>query len=198
MSNNKYVSSSARLSIIAAVSALAIAIPAAASAQSQGSQLDARWQPWIGCWRPAPPMSNGATAYSPPRNNDPPLVCIVPGNDANAPSSVDVVTIAQGKVVAQDTINADGRSIVRSKDHCQGDESAAWSADGHRLYVTSDYTCPGGIKRTSSGLFAISPTGDWVNVQSVNANGNKGVTTLRYSDAGRPASTWAPVTGCPF
>jgi hypothetical protein len=163
------------------------ALPTAQPAQPvQRAQVDARWQPWIGCWQPAPPQRSGPATFSAPRRSNAPLVCIVPTQNGQ-PSSVSVVTIEKGKVVAQDTIVADGQSIAHSKDHCDGVESASWSPDGHRLYVTSDYTCPGNLKRTSSGLFAIAPNGDWVNVQSVDASGRKGVSTLRYADAGRPS-----------
>lgn len=184
----KKLFSRAPLFIATAATAISLGIPAMIRAQQapQSAQLDARWQPWIGCWRPAPPQQSGPASFSVPRNSDAPLVCVVPG-DPGQPSSVSVVTIAKGKVVARDTIVANGQSISHSKDHCDGIESASWSPDGHRLYVTSDYTCPGNVKRTSSGLFAISPSGEWVNVQSVDASGRKGVSTLRYADAGRPS-----------
>jgi hypothetical protein len=115
-------------------------------------------------------------------------VCVVPATGTAASSDVNVFTVADGKIVTRDTIDATGKSIARSKDDCNGVESANWSADGRRLYVSSDFTCPGGLKRTSSGLFAMSPRGEWVNVQGVDAAGNKGVQTVRYSDAGNPAT----------
>ncbi len=156
---------------------------------SQTAQLDARWQPWIGCWRPAAPPSVDPISYSTtPRSSDAPLVCVIPASGGNTSSSVNVVTVKDGKIVSRDTIVATGSNVARSKDGCSGIESAKWSADGHRLYVSSDFTCPGGLKRTSSGLFAISPQGQWVNVQSVNASGTTAVRTLRYSDAGVPSS----------
>src|SRR6185437_8544293 len=96
-------------------------------------------------------------------------------SSGNTASSVNVLTVKDGKTVARDTIVATGSNVARSKDGCNGTESAKWSADGHRLYVSSDFTCPGALKRTSSGLFAISPQGQWVNVQSVNASGTTAV-----------------------
>lgn len=177
---------------IAAATAISLGVSSLARAQqssqsAQPAQLDARWQPWVGCWRPAPPQQSGPASFSAPRDSNAPLVCMVPTDDGQ-PASVNVVTVAKGKIVAQDTIVANGQSISHRKDHCDGVESASWSPDGRRLYVTSDYACPGNVKRTSSGLFAISPSGEWVNVQSVDANGTKGVSTLRYTDAGRPSN----------
>jgi hypothetical protein len=165
---------------------LVAVMPSAASAQ-----LDARWQPWVGCWQPAAaPQASGASLNSPRSTNtgNTSLVCVIPTIGSDASSSVSVVTIADGKVVARDTISATGQNVARSKDGCTGVESANWSADGHRVYVSSDFTCPGNLKRTSSGIFAISPNGEWVNVQGVNTAGNKGVRTLRYADAGIPST----------
>jgi len=174
---------------------LVAAMPSAASAQ-----LDARWQPWVGCWQPAQLQSSAASLTSPRTGaagnaGGAPLVCVIPTTGSGASSGVSVVTIADGRIVARDTISATGQSFARSEDGCIGVESANWSADGHRVYVSSDFTCPGDLKRTSSGIFAMSPNGEWVNVQGVNTAGNKGVRTLRYTDAGIPSTLPGEVAG---
>ena len=125
--------------------------------------------------------------FSLPPNTDAPLVCIVPTRDAAATSSVYVLTVAHDTIAARDSISATGSNIARTKDDCTGVENAAWSPDGHRLYLTSNFTCPGDLKRTTSGMFAMSPRGDWVNVQGVTAGGNTAVHTLHYTDAGIPS-----------
>lgn len=198
MRSHKYVGTHTQLTTqlttlfaaVALISSAPITLGAQSTAQlSQATQLDARWQPWVGCWRPAPPPSADAVSYSTTaRSSDAPLVCVIPASGENATSSVNVVTVKDGKLTARDTIVANGSSVTRSKDGCNGTENAKWSADGHRLYVSSDFTCPGGLERKSSGLFAITPQGQWVNVQSVNASGSTAVRTLRYSDAGTPSS----------
>jgi hypothetical protein len=176
-----------RLTLAAAAVAGAafFALAPAGFAQSS-STLDARWQPWIGCWKAAAAPHNAAISFSRSADPVPPVVCVIPSGAASARSGVEVVTVTDGKIVARDTIDPNGRSVLRSKDGCTGTENASWSANGHRLYVSSDFTCPGGVKRTSAGIFAIAPNGDWVNVQGVDAAGAKGVRTLRYSDAGIP------------
>lgn len=193
MFTHKYLHGRAQLSKFAATAAVAcgfaVTLPAVAASQQPAPrvlQLDARWQPWVGCWRPAAPQMPGVT-FSAPRSGDAPLVCVVPAADMTSSSSVNVVTVANGKIVSTDTIDATGQKVARSKDGCTGVERAEWSTDGRRLYVSSDFTCPGNLKRTSSGLFAMSPQGDWVNIQSVDAGGNQGVHTLHYTDAGIPS-----------
>ena len=195
---NRHVMSATRYMVskgaLLAASAVVVATPVVVAAQqpaeyqaAQLSHVDARWQPWIGCWRPAAPQTPGMT-FSLPRNIDAPLVCIIPTKDAAATSSVYVLTVAHDTIAARDSIDVTGRDIARTKDDCTGVENAAWSPDGHRLYLTSDFTCPGNLKRTTSGLFTMSPRGDWVNVQGVTAGGNTAVHTLHYTDAGVPST----------
>jgi hypothetical protein len=185
-----------RVATVVAAVGIAFSTPLVAASQQSATrqaEVDSRWQPWIGCWQAAAPQMDGIT-FSQPRTDDASLVCVVPstGSDAAA-SSVNVLTVAKGKIVSRDTIEATGRQVARTRDACNGVEDAAWSADGHRLYVSSDFSCPGNLKRTSSGLFAISPAGQWVNVQEVNAGGNKGVRTLRYVPAAASAEVPAEI-----
>lgn len=162
-------------------------VPELAEGVRPGMQPDGRWQPWLGCWKPEAPGSDGMAAVT-SSGSDVPLVCVIPANDANAESSVNIVTVKDGKVVARDTITVTGQNVARTKQGCNGVEKASWSADGHRLYLTSDFTCSGGVERTSSGLFAISPNGEWVSVQAVDAGGNTGVRAVHYADAGVPST----------
>ncbi|MGI8546848.1 MAG: hypothetical protein ACR2M1_05860 [Gemmatimonadaceae bacterium] len=111
---------------------------------------------------------------------------MVPASDAQS-SGVDVATVADGKIVARERIDATSQKYARTRDGCNGVESADWSADGRRVYLRSDYTCPGSIRRTSTGVFAISPAGEWVDVEGIATGAGKGVRTLRYDDAGAPA-----------
>jgi hypothetical protein len=200
MRSHKYVIRHTQIATVFAAVAIGVGAPSAAWTQqasqaSASAQLDARWQPWIGCWRPAaPPSADGVSYSTTPRSSDAPLVCVIPASNERASSSVNVLTVKDGKIVSRDTITVTGANVARSKDGCNGTESAKWSADGHRLYVGSEFTCPGGLKRTSSGLFAISPQGQWVNVQSVTASGSNAVRTLRYSDAGMPGTVPSEIT----
>jgi hypothetical protein len=189
-------SGSGRVGLTSVLTFATLVLAGSSSAWAQASassQLDARWQPWIGCWQPAPPPSPDGATFSLPRNSNAPIVCVAPSTDARAASSVDVVTIANGKVESRDAIDASGQSVSRSKQGCNGVESANWSANGRRLYMTSDFDCPGGLKRVTSGLFAISPGGDWINVQSVKANGSSGITVLHYNSVATPSAAPADV-----
>ena len=179
-------------SALLSFSAVAVAQGAQSARSAQSAQLDARWQPWIGCWQPVA-QQRSAITFSSPRSAAA-LVCISPATDVSRPSTIDVLTVADGKIATRDSIDASGRAVARTKDGCTGVEKAIWSEDGHRLFTTSDFTCPGGIKRTSSGIFAMSPDGEWSNVQGVKTGGTDGIRTLRYSDAGTPSTLPAEIS----
>ncbi len=166
---------------VAMVIAFAVIAAMPASGSAQTSRLDPRWQPWIGCWQP-----DSRQQQLPSLNT--PLVCVIPATSVPASAGVDIATIVNGKIVERDYIDANGRSSARTRQGCNSVESADWSADGERVYTRSSYLCAGGTKRTSTGVFAMSPDGEWMDVQGISTQGGKGVRTLRYRDAGIPAS----------
>jgi hypothetical protein len=171
---------------------LALTLPAALSAQS--APADPRWQGWIGCWRPAPapstPDDQAASLGIPAVDANAPLLCVVPAEGASA---VEMVTVADGRVVARETIDASGAQLSRERDGCAGVESARWSADARRVYLTSKFTCPGDLERTSKGLLAISTEGELLDVQGVSTGSGKSVRVARYRDAGAPATLPASI-----
>lgn len=161
---------SRRLTAAGALLAGAAWLGAAAPAFAQGGLSDARWQAWIGCWQPAdlPSAGGGARAL---------LVCVVPVAGSTA---VDIVTVADTLVVAREPVDAAPERRTIARDGCQGWASAEWSGDARRVYLRSAYTCGGGIERRSSGLMAMSPRGEWLDVQAVTSGNRTGVRTVRY------------------
>ncbi len=160
--------------VMAAVACAAFPLTGSA----QGTQADARWQPWTGCWQPEVPRG---LVSSRARASDAPVVCVVPMTSSAVGSAASVVTLNGGKIVAVDTLVASGDKRARSNDGCAGVERARWASDGHRLYLNSDLTCAGGTKRTSAGMFAMTPNGEWVNVEALNAGGARAVRVVHYA-----------------
>jgi hypothetical protein len=160
------------LAVAAGVIVLA-ATPAAA--QPSGAGLVPSWQAWIGCWTTAPGVDATVAA--------PPLVCITPTSDR---SVVDVTTLSGQKVVSAQRIDASGREQPISATGCTGTQQARWSADGRRVYLNSTATC-GGVQRKMTGILAMTPTGDWLDVQGIAAGEGENVRVARYRDAGVPS-----------
>lgn len=141
--------------------------------QAQSTGYDPRWQAWLGCWRPAEARLTGSSPY----------VCVIPGSRS---SSIAVVTISNGKEISRQRIEATGQQRPITEDGCSGWESAQWSSDSRRIYMRSEVTCPGALRRTSSGILAISGGGEWLDVEVVRAGNGSGLAVARYQDAGSP------------
>lgn len=149
--------------------------------RAQSTGADTRWQAWLGCWQPAEARLTGQSLY----------VCVIPSSGS---SSVSVVSISDGKEISRERIEASGRQLPIAKDGCSGWESAQWSSDSRRIYVQSEVTCPGALRRTSSGILAISGTGEWLDVQVVRAGDGSGLAVARYRDVDMPATIPAEIS----
>lgn len=148
-----------------------------ASAGASAQQSTTRWQGWIGCWSSVAPA--GVTAPS-----SSPLVCITPTADANV---VDVATVANDSVLSTQRIDASGRERPMEAKGCVGTQQAQFSADGRRVYLKAVANC-GGVQRTTSGILAVTSTGQWLDVQGVSAGDAERVRVARYRDAGLPSA----------
>lgn len=174
------------------VAGLLVALAASVSSlPAQSSAVDPRWQGWLGCWRPAAAPLPGETDSlgTPLVDVYAPLLCVVPSGE----SSVDMITVADGKVLARETIDASGTDRSRVRDGCTGTESARWSDDARRVYLKSEYACPGALTRRSNGVLAISTEGELLDVQGVATGAGKQVRVARYRDAGVPQSLPATI-----
>jgi uncharacterized membrane protein YgcG len=146
------------------------------SAAAQGRvSADARWLGWIDCWQPvAAPTSTVSMV------GQAPAICVVP---AAGTSAVDLVSIVDGAIVSRARIEATGSQTPLDSEGCDGWKSAEWSAGGARLYLRSESTCEGGLKRSSTGMLSmVSPT-EWIDVQSVTVGDRTAVRVLRYGQA---------------
>ena len=162
---------------------LVAAAPARTQLPQSAPQVDPRWEAWLGCWQPmsGPAKVAGDTTSAP-------LVCVIP---AVGSAGVDVATIADGKVVTRERIEATAEQRTVTRDGCSGWESAQFAAQGQRVFLTAEYTCPGDLKRTTDELMAITPDGEWLDVRGAAVRGlPEGVRVLRYRQA--PGSAAVP------
>src|SRR5688572_27446930 len=172
MTTQRHVSSKSGRMIVAAV--LLLGSAAAAGAQStQLAAADARWTPWVGCWQPS--ARDAAAAQAP--NKAAPVVCFVP---AAGNATVDLVTVNDGTAGTPERVDANGSRREVSRDGCNGWETAEFSPDAKRIYLKSEHQCAGNRMRTSTGLMSITPTGEWLDVQSVKVDANSGVRVVHY------------------
>ncbi len=128
---------------------------------------DARWSAWLGCWRP-----ESMDGVAPPAH----VICVLPGVDAG----VSIATIANGRIVSEQVVVADGSRRAVNEGGCSGFESATWSQDGRRVFMKSELNCGSDINRTSSGVLALVSTASYVDVQTVEVAGERAARTVRY------------------
>jgi hypothetical protein len=165
---------------------LAVAIAAcalsstAAQAQRKNAQptVDARWLPYIGCWSRTADASASAA-----------LTCVKPG----AGSSADIITVTNGTIDSREHLVVDAQPHAIDKDGCSGTQTATWASSGNRIYVGSAYTCGNSLRGRSTRMFAILPSGVWLEVRDVHAGGGWVETVTRFHDAGLPTSVPADI-----
>src|SRR5207253_2157708 len=137
------------------------------------SAVDARWQPWLGCWQPSQSGVVGESSTAGLSLNG--TVCVVP-----AGNGVDIVNIGDGKISERRHIDASGMQQPIAKEGCSGWQRAQWSSDERRVYLRSEFTCGGTVQRTVNGMIAMTRTGEWLDVQGIGAAQNEVVLTTRY------------------
>jgi hypothetical protein len=172
-----------------AVLGLVAVAASAANAQQAGAQQAGdgpKWRGWIGCWAPVAAPQVGVSESSEQQM----LVCITPTGN---PETVDVSTVANGKVVSYQKLDASGREQPVTAKGCSGTQRASWSTDERRLYLRSATTCDG-LRSATSAILSMTATGEWLDVRGVNVYGDENVRVARYRDAGRPSNLPVEVT----
>jgi hypothetical protein len=101
---------------------------------------------------------------------------------------VDVVTIVNGDIDSRQRIDADGQPHPIDRAGCRGAETASWSPTGRRIYRRDDLVCPGGVNGTATTLMAISPSGEWLNIEGVRAGAGSLERLDRFHDVGLPST----------
>mgnify|MGYP000107870637 CR=1 FL=1 len=143
---------------------LAGLVPSVLAAQD----VDPRWLPWLGCWEAAE------------AGEDNPLICVRPAAEGEG---VEFVSWVDGEFSSPELIQADGVPRSVERDECVGMEEARFSQDGHRVYLTSEYACEGGVEQKASGILAMVNPMEWVDIKAV--DGNPWVLKYRLARASR-------------
>lgn len=141
---------------------------------------DARWQPWLGCWKPVGTAAPAVSAGESVTVAAPTMICVVPGNTA---TSIEVVNFAGGSITDRTVIDA-GIPSPKTVDDCVGQETATWSQDGRRVFLRGTFNCGRGIARVESGMMSIDSDGQWVQVQSVKVGANVTTYVAQFRDTG--------------
>jgi hypothetical protein len=148
------------------------------------SSNDPRWSSWLGCWElheqgvrdanePVTEEQGRASDVETVR----PRVCVSPMPPNGAAFGT---TVGTEKAFDQ-VVTADGVDRAVDDGECRGSQSAAWSADGLRLFARAQLTCAGdATPRRVTGLALLAPNGMWLDIQAVEVGGRENVRVRRY------------------
>ena len=161
---------------------IALILLAAVPAHAQDTPLgDARWAPWLGCWRLVQD-DRGALAAATTSPEDI-LVCVRP---ASADRGVSMTTYVGDQAVVQQTLVADGASHPVSEPECRGSQRSEWSLTEQQLLTRAELTCSGQPTRTVSGITLMTEGPTWVDIQAVGTNQDAQVRVRRYQRTSSP------------
>lgn len=144
---------------------LSVLFCAALVSSAGAAQPDEAWLAWSGCWRPDGDNSGRA-------------LCIVP--DAEG---VRMLTIKGLSIESESRIIANGQPRNISQEGCSGNETASWSADRQRVFLTADLNCGNSVTRKVSGVFVMLSQSQWASIQSIQTAGTTRMHTVRYVEA---------------
>ena len=174
-----------RLIVIAATLAVAV-LAAAPLAQAQAPaaggnpssiEHDARWLPWMGCWRLWEEQFDQAPDGS--ELPGPMVVCLSPAGDGAR-----LTARAGDEVLVERTLVADGLRREVNEGECRGWERRDWSGDGQRLFTSGEITCGDETAPIArSGLSLLSNESTWVDIQVVEVEGRQHLEIRRYNPA---------------
>lgn len=174
------INSALGLGLALATLAVMSPLPARAQSGSEPQSTDARWLPWLGCWQ-----AEGTSS-------DANLVCIRPASDE---SSVEILRMNGADVVSHEMVWADGQHHETTRDGCTGWESGAFSKDGQRVFLSSRYTCQGGVVRTGGGIMAMVSPRQWLDVRYVGMGDHNTPWVQKYSVASAKETEAAGMSG---
>ncbi len=160
---------------VAAVLFLVAAVPV------EGQSEVGSWLAFTGCWTP---LEQDA--------EERPTMCVVPGEDR---FSAEFVSVRDGEVVSREVARADGRPVDASQEGCEGTTTWRFSQDGHRVYHRSEHVCDGAVTRRGSGMMVMLNPTEWMDVSSVEVEGEVTPWVQRYRMAGIMATQAAGYAG---
>jgi hypothetical protein len=130
--------------------AAAFALPLGAGAQGVATP----WAPWLGCWVSEQPSSA------------PEVTCVLPAEESAFGATI--VSFVDGAETRRVAVIADGVARPVEAEGCSGWESARFSDDGDRVYLTGEVSCEENRpQQRTSGVYSISSAGAWVDVVSI-------------------------------
>ena len=180
-----------RLTVVSLALVLGVAVSASVvSAQDLSAptgepveELDSRWLPWLGCWQLWEEQFD-PTTFGLSENDEATdlvgrtFVCVT-GVDAGR--RVELTAVADGRVLVERTLVADGTRREVRDEECAGWEQSDWAFDGQRLFTRAELRCGEEPIRTVRGISLLTSPSTWVDIQIVEADTREHIEIRRYT-----------------
>ena len=158
----------------------AVPVPAQVLATStpnlSATERDPRWLPWLGCWQLKEEQFERVAdrgAQEPDRT----FVCITP---TTGETGVILKTEADGQVLVERTLVANGTQRPVTDGDCHGWEERSWSMDTRRLFTRAELDCGNDSVRRVNGISFFSTSSTWVDMQLVSVGERQHLEIRRY------------------
>jgi hypothetical protein len=149
------------------------ALMATALATRVGAQTLNPWQAFIGCWTPTEITEEGIL------DTGNTVLCF-----RDASEGVEVSSVVTGEVTSTELLAADGQPRSIPAEDCVGTEAVEFSSDGRRAFTRSEITCESDTRRSSGVMAFVAPT-RWVDVRSIEIEGESFAWVQAYSSVNR-------------
>lgn len=149
--------------------AAAVAIPLSADAQSGSGP----WAPWLGCWVPEQ------------RSTITEVTCVLPAEESAFGATI--ISFVDREETRRVSVIADGIPRPVESAGCSGWESARFSEDGDRVYLTGEVSCGQDtpVQRTS-GVYSLTSVGAWLDVVGIKVGTQQRLRNRRLLITERP------------
>ena len=176
-----------RLTVVSLTMVLGLAVSAdVASAQNVSAatgELDSRWLPWLGCWQLWEEQLDTTMLDL----NDSDEATDLVGRTFVCVTRVDTgrgvarTAVADGRVLVERTLIADGTRREVDDEGCAGWEQNTWAFDGQRLFTHAELRCGEEPTRTVRGVSLLTSPLTWVDIQIVEADAREHIEIRRYT-----------------
>ena len=180
-----------RLTVVSLALVMGFAVSAGVASPQDGAvatgapteELDSRWLPWLGCWQLWEEQLDPTTLGLNESDEATGLlgrtfVCVT---RVDTGRGVDLTAVADGRVLVERTLVADGTRREVDDDDCAGWEQNDWAFDGQRLFTHAELRCGEEPTRTVRGVSLLTSPSTWVDIQIVEAGTREHIEIRRYN-----------------
>ena len=154
-----------------------VQVSATAAPNLSSTDRDLRWLPWLGCWQLKEEQFE-RVAEQGTQSADRTFVCMTP---TDGEPGVLLTTEADGQVLVERTLIANGTQRSIRDGDCQGWEERSWSMDTRRLFTRAELECGNDTIRRVNGVSFFSTSSTWVDMQLVSVGKRQHLEIRRYN-----------------